>query len=54
MHKIKNLIITSKKKLSNDLHKIAKKKKIIISKKFENYYNFEKKIEKFYEKINNI
>ena len=54
VHKLENLIITSKKRLLNDLYKIKKKKKTIISKKFENHYNFEKKIEKFYEKVNNI
>ena len=41
--KLENLIITNKKELTKDLLKITKKKKNVISKKFENYYNFEKK-----------
>lgn len=53
VHKLENLVITSKKNLSKDLQQISKNK-IVISKEFINYYNFEKKIKKFYEQINNI
>ena len=52
LNKVNNLIITSQKNLLKNLTKVSKKK-FVISKRFENYYNFNNKIKKFYETINN-
>ena len=53
LNKVNNLIITSNKNLVKNLIKISKNKSTI-SKGFKNYYNFENKIKKLYEKINKI
>ncbi len=51
---LKSLIITSENKLFNDLLKIKNKKKIKVSRKFKESYNFKNKIKILYEKINKL